>query len=840
MIKNLAFLIGCGQYDDPDISELRYADKDVDCFAEIIASNGNFHENEIIKLSSNQTDLKYLSNKNQIIRELSKGDNYVKKGVKINLLFFFFSGHGFHSPRDNKEYLVLKDSVSTAIEDTSIAFDSVIKYLNSWNAKSIVLFLDACRSSIQGGKSISDENPVDISSLYSKGMVSFCSCSPREKSYESSELEKSIFTHALSEAFSDDGKCKTVYELDNYLIHKLPAISKKFGKPIQHPYTKVEPLSMQNVVLVSEQTLNRWDSLPTVGHEIRTSFKNNSSATFSSKQDILCAVDFGTSFSIIAFLDETQKVKSIPSSDGKSLVPSVISFTDDLNYFVGSRALDHSITKPRNTIFNVKRYLGSDTKFNVGGKSFSPEFIASLIIKSLKQNAEEFLSIEVKRILVSMPANFTIAESNALVIAFELAGLEIVRMIGEPCAASVLVYLHNENIFPICNDWSYFLVLDLGGGTFDVSVVDQAPEKDWFHIAAVAGDNCLGGMDYDDVMQNYIIAQIESFAKKSDFILSEFDKARVQIEAKRVKSSLNSTQEATILLQDFEIGEFGLQDLEIRISRDLFRNLTASLNFEIERCILLVLKKAKLEPKHINYVLLAGQGSKIFTVPDIITRLFPNTSVIDKFQENAVVQGLSIQAANLRGYLHGDFLLLDSTYTSIGIKCMKINPSKPLNEAGNDMVSFNVLSEDDISCIVSEKDEDNVETLIVLREGQSIPTVKRRSIELLAKNSRQINLKVVEVSAEGKEYNIGSIRIHVDTFPFYLELVLDCEADRIIKLWLRNPICNEILGFRINNFYYSQFGESLPIPFEKYKDEYRCLFAGRLNKEEIDWNEIFK
>jgi actin-like ATPase involved in cell morphogenesis len=829
MIRNLAFLIGCGQYDDPDISELRYADKDVDCFAEIIASNSNFHENEIIRLSSNQTDLKYLSNKNQIIRELSKGDNFVKNGIKINLLFFFFSGHGFHSPRDNKEYLVLKDSVSTEIEDTSIAFDSVIKYLNSWNAKSIVLFLDACRSSIHGGKSIADENPVDISSLYSKGMVSFCSCSPREKSYESSELEKSIFTHALSEAFSDDGKCKTVYELDNYLIHKLPVISKKFGKPIQHPYTKVEPLSMLDVVLVSEQTLNRWDSLPIVGHEVRTSFKNNGSTTFSSKQDIICAVDFGTSFSIIAFLDETQKVKSIPSSDGKSLVPSVISFTDDLNYFVGSKAIEHSLTKPQNTIFNVKRYLGSETKFNIGGKSFSPEFIASLIIKSLKQNAEEFLSTEIKKVLISMPANFTIAESNALAIAFELAGLEIVRMIGEPCAASLLVALH-RNDFPSIEYNEYCLVLDLGGGTFDVSVVSQSLEKDFFSIEAVAGDNYLGGMDYDEVIQKYIISQIQSFAKASDYTLSEFDKARVQIEAKRVKSLLNSTQEAIILFQDCEIGEFGLQDIEIRISRDLFRNLTALLNSEIERCILQVLKTAKLELKHIIYVLLAGQGSKIFTVPEIIARLFPNTSVIEKFQENAVVQGLSLQASllnNLNNNIRGDFLLLDSTYTSIGVKCVT---NKPDSE------------EEEIDCIVSQKDEDNLETLIGLHNGITIPTLKIiRNIKVFAKNGDKISLKIVEVSADGREYLIGNIRICPIMTSLNLELLLDCNSNRTIVLWLRKPDSREILGFQVNHFFTQhKLDKSLPFSYEKYKDEYRCLFAGRLNKEGIDWNEIFK
>jgi molecular chaperone DnaK (HSP70) len=826
MIKNLAFLIGCGQYDDPDISELRYADKDVDCFAEIIASNGNFHENEIIRLSSNQADLKYLSNKNQIIRELSKGDNYVKNGVKINLLFFFFSGHGFHSPRDNKEYLVLKDSVSTAIEDTSIAFDSVIKYLNSWNAKSIVLFLDACRSSIHGGKSISDENPVDISSLYSKGMVSFCSCSPREKSYESSELEKSIFTHALSEAFSDDGKCKTVYELDNYLIHKLPAISKKFGKPIQHPYTRVEPLSMQNVVLVSEQTLNRWDSLPTVGHEIRTSFKNNNSATFSLKQNIIvdAVVDFGTSFSIIAFLDEHKNVKSIPTSDGKSLAPSVISFTDDLNYFVGSSAVEHSLTKPQNTIFNVKRYLGSETKFNIGGKSFSPEFIASLIIKSLKQNAEEFLSTEIKKVLISMPANFTIAESNALVIAFELAGLEIVRMIGEPCAATLLVALH-QNDFPSIKDYEYCLVLDLGGGTFDVSVVEYG--NDVCEIFGVAGDNCLGGMDYDDVIEDYIISQIQSFAKSSDYVLSEFDKARVQIEAKRVKSLLSSTQETSVLLQDFEIGEFGLQDIKIQISRDLFRNLTAHLNSEIERCILQVLKTAKIVPKDIDYVLLAGQGSKIFTIAEIIARLFTNISVIDKFQENAVVQGLSAQAGILNGsFSVRRYLLLDSTYTSIGVKCVT---NKPDSE------------EEEIDCIVSPKDEDNLETLIVLGNSISIPNQKIKNIKVSAKNRDKVSLKIVEVSADGREYLIGSIGICPIMTSLNLELLLDCDSNRTINLWLRKPDSNEILGFQVNNFFNQHtFGKSLPFSFENYKDEYHFLFAGRLNKEGIDWNEIFK
>lgn len=270
---NLAFLIGCKKYDDPDVGDLRYADIDAHSFAQTIASNCGFSDNEIRLLSSCQEHRHFHPTKSNIIRELSKGITLIGNS-RIELIFFFFSGHGFHSKHDGRDYLVPQDAVISALEDTSIPFDSVLKYLKNCRAKNVVLFLDACRATVQGGKDIVIEtlNKIDVKALFAEGMASFASCSPREKSYEADELQSGIFTYCLRQALSDVGKCKTIYELDSYLANSIPRACNLSHKPIQNPYTRVEPLSIKDVILVSDQKLNEWNLQTPIGKEIRASY----------------------------------------------------------------------------------------------------------------------------------------------------------------------------------------------------------------------------------------------------------------------------------------------------------------------------------------------------------------------------------------------------------------------------------------------------------------------------------------------------------------------------------------------------------------------------------------
>lgn len=179
----IAFLIGCKKYDDADIADLKYADNDADYFAKTIASSCGFTDDEIILLSNSHENRNLWPTKSNIIRELSQSSKLSKRSSEIKLLFFFFSGHGFHSIYDGKDYLVPQDAVSTALEDTAIPFDTLIKYLRSWDARDVIIFLDACRAAVQGGKDVIIENwnRINVESLYSSGMASFCSCSPPTK-----------------------------------------------------------------------------------------------------------------------------------------------------------------------------------------------------------------------------------------------------------------------------------------------------------------------------------------------------------------------------------------------------------------------------------------------------------------------------------------------------------------------------------------------------------------------------------------------------------------------------------------------------------------------------------
>jgi uncharacterized caspase-like protein len=150
----LGFIFGCGSYDDPDIASLNYADRDAECFANTILASCGFTNSEIRLLSSGNENRRLQPTKSNILRELSWGRNSIAQHSSVELVLFFFSGHGFHSEIDGKDYLAPQDAVYTALEESSITFDNVIRYLQSWNASKVIVFLDACRAVVEGGKNI--------------------------------------------------------------------------------------------------------------------------------------------------------------------------------------------------------------------------------------------------------------------------------------------------------------------------------------------------------------------------------------------------------------------------------------------------------------------------------------------------------------------------------------------------------------------------------------------------------------------------------------------------------------------------------------------------------------
>ena len=710
----IAFIIGCSGYDDPDIANLKYSDNDASDFAQTIQKNCGFDEENIFLLSGNNPKRRFWPTKSNIIRTLKPRREQLPR---LNTLWFFFSGHGLHSLRDRQDYLVPQDAAANELEDSSIPFEKLINYLKGWGAENTVIFLDACRAVVQGGKAITVEawEEVDVKALHSHGMASFCSCSPHQRSYESDELKKGLFTHGLCEAISDVGKCRTLYELDNYLVKRVPALCRQHGKPIQNPYTKIEPIGILSVDIISERRINEWQSSVTIGKEIRSQLKPSSNFNVGSGQ-LMCAIDFGTSFSTVALLDKDTKVTLIPSSKGRTLVPSVVSFLPNLDYVVGWDALENARINPENTVFCVKRFLGQQKTFSIHGKSFSGEFIASLIIRSLKNSAEEFANTSIGEALVSAPANFNIAQTNALVRAFELAGFKIYRVIGEPCASTVAFYSGFRD--ELTENEKTIVVLDLGGGTFDVSIMEVGHGV--CETKAVVGDNELGGIDFDSAIFEYLTSTIRNRIPVPNYQFGEVDNAQVRAEAERVKVALGTRTETSVVMQNLEIENHDLLSLEITVDRDAFRKITSDLSLRCETCIQRAMKLAGLEPGSVDIVFLAGQGGKIFTVREIIEKLFPNVPIVNRFQETAVIQGLCAYTGVFRG-LDPHLLLVDTNYCTIGIKCIDEKPLK----------SFR-LFDPEAELLISGLEEENTSIGEILSLGTIIPT--RKVYECKAQN----------------------------------------------------------------------------------------------------------
>lgn len=297
---------------------------------------------------------------------------------------FFFSCHGFHSTADGSEYLLLADSIDEVLEETSVRFELVLELLRAVKADHVVLFLDACRAAASGGKSVgSDRAPVR--DLHPTGMVSFTSCEPGSLSYEADELGSGVFSSALHEVLSEVGRCVTVEKLSRYLRDVVPVLSRRTGKPVQVPHTRIEPLELKDLELVSPSVRNSWYAQAWVGEELRRTAVER--IELAAGEDPVVAIDFGTTYSAIGVARSDGAVEYVRRADGQVLVPSVASFTDDMDYLVGTRAVEAERHRREWTVNNVKRQLGTGRLVSVGDQSLTPELVASLVIRSLRDDA---------------------------------------------------------------------------------------------------------------------------------------------------------------------------------------------------------------------------------------------------------------------------------------------------------------------------------------------------------------------------------------------------------------------------------------------------------------------
>lgn len=371
----------------------------------------------------------------------------------------------------------------------------------------------------------------------------------------------------------------------------------------------------------------------------------------------IIGIDLGTTNSCVSVL-EGGEPKVIPNPEGNRTTPSVVAFKNGERQ-VGEVAKRQAITN-LNTISSIKRHMGTDYKVNIEGKDYSPQEVSAIILQYLKSYAEEYLGEKVDKAVITVPAYFNDAERQATKDAGRIAGLEVSRIINEPTAAALAYGLDKAD------EDQKILVFDLGGGTFDVSILELGDGV--FEVRSTAGDNRLGGDDFDQKVMDYLI---EEFRKENGIDLSKDKMAlqRLKDAAEKAKKDLSGVTSTQISLPFITAGENGPLHLDVTLTRAKFDEITASL---VERTMgptRQALRDAGLSPSEIDKVILVGGSTRIPAVQEAIKKETGKEPHKGVNPDEVVAMGAAIQGGVITGDVK-DVVLLDVTSLSLGIETM--------------------------------------------------------------------------------------------------------------------------------------------------------------------------
>ncbi|HVT30260.1 MAG TPA: molecular chaperone DnaK [Lacipirellulaceae bacterium] len=395
----------------------------------------------------------------------------------------------------------------------------------------------------------------------------------------------------------------------------------------------------------------------------------------------IIGIDLGTTNSVVAVM-EGKEAKVIPNAEGNRLTPSVVAFTDKGDTLVGEPARRQAVTNPKRTVYSIKRFMGRRhsevateekmvpyevvggpedyVKVKAGDREYTPPEISALILRKLKEAAEAYLGHKVNKAVITVPAYFNDAQRQATKDAGQIAGLEVARIINEPTAASLAYGLDKKGEETIC-------VFDLGGGTFDVSILEVA--EGVFRVISTNGDTHLGGDDFDEVLINHVADQ---FKREQGIDLRQDHMAlqRLTEACEKAKKELSSAQTTDINLPFITADASGPKHLQMTITRAEFEKLVDNLFDRIRGPVKQALQDAKLDPSKIDEVVLVGGSTRIPKVQQIVKDLFGGKEPHKGVNPDEVVAvGAAIQGGVLSGEVQ-DILLLDVTPLSLGIETL--------------------------------------------------------------------------------------------------------------------------------------------------------------------------
>lgn len=461
----------------------------------------------------------------------------------------------------------------------------------------------------------------------------------------------------------------------------------------------------------------------------------------------VCGIDLGTTNSVIAFLKDGHP-EAILVEDGSAILPSVVSFEPrkDLPW-VGLRAKNRRAAFPEDTITSVKRIMGKNTTVVACGKSLKPEEVSSYILRHLAERASEILGERIEKVVITVPAYFDDAQRRATIRAGELAGLHVVRIVNEPTAAA-LVYDHVPTEAGV--DTPYVLVYDLGGGTFDVSILEIKGEIK--EVLASSGDTALGGDDFDERLKGYLLEQLKLQAARDDIVEDVSLRVRLLDIAERAKIALSDRPFVNI----HEVAVATVDDqplsLQLELSRDKFQALTADLVEKTLDKVTEVLREANLHADDIGKIVLVGGATRMPAVPEALGELFDQSIEHSVDPDLCVALGAAIQGGLITGDSVGQ-ILLDVTAHSLGVKTI-----------------------DDVHPETGKPDFFST----IIRRNTRIPVSRAEVYRTMADNQRGVDVEVFQGESLSCAENtlIGSFYYPLKPAPAHSLVVVEFAYDR--------------------------------------------------------------
>ena len=455
----------------------------------------------------------------------------------------------------------------------------------------------------------------------------------------------------------------------------------------------------------------------------------------------IIGIDLGTTNSCVAVMEGGEAVV-IANAEGARTTPSVVSFAKTGERMVGQVAKRQAITNPDRTISSIKREMGSNYKVNIDNKSYTPQEISAMILQKLKADAEAYIGSPVTEAVITVPAYFTDAQRQATKDAGKIAGLDVKRIINEPTAAALAYGLDKEKAD------QKIMVYDLGGGTFDVSVLEIGDGV--IDVLATAGNNRLGGDDFDACITDYLVSEF----KKTEGIDLSADKVamqRLREAAEKAKVELSSVTTSNINLPYITADATGPKHLDVTLTRAKFNELTHHLVEKTSGPVKQALSDAGLKPSDITKVLLVGGSSRIPAVQDMVKSLIGKEGFKGINPDECVAIGAAIQGGVLTGNVEG-IVLVDVTPLSLGIETLG-----------------------------------GVFTKLIER-NTSIPTRKSQVFSTAADNQTSVEVNVLQGEREMAAYNKSLGRFHLDGIAParrgvpQIEVTFDIDANGIVNV----------------------------------------------------------